>query len=135
MSAVAIRFVVAYAPVEIRFEGNPMALKVVRAGTAIELWWTLTVLAPGQPAAPYAGAAVPTISIFDPTGAAQVTSAAMTNQQNGYWSCVYQTPANPSAAQLGVWTAEVTLIDTDGVVSGSADAALQQEQTPVFQLV
>lgn len=133
--AVAIRFVAAIAPVEIRFTGQPMGLRIVRTGMAIELWWTLTESAPGQPAAPYGGGAVPTITIFDPTATAQVASAPMTNQQNGYWSYVYQTPAAPSAAQLGVWTAEVTLADTDGVVSGSVYAPGQQEATPVFQLV
>ncbi|MBF6559547.1 MAG: hypothetical protein IVW56_04575 [Candidatus Binataceae bacterium] len=100
---------------------------------AVELWFGLTISGPGQPAIAYAGAAIPAITIFDPTGAAQLTGAAMVNEQNGYWSYTFPTPASPTAAQLGVWTAEVTI--TDGVTSGSVCAPLLQEPTPIFQLV
>lgn len=106
---------------------------VVRAGKAVQLFWTLTAPNPAPPIfTPYDPPALPTISIFDPNGTEQVTAAAMTKIQSGLYSYIYATPADGA---LGVWTGWVDLTDANGNPNGSVDSADQQKATPLFQLV
>jgi hypothetical protein len=111
-------------------------LPVVRAGKAIQWIWKLAKIDPALLPAlvfqPYDPPTLPTISIFNPDGAIQVTAATTTKLAKGVYSYVYTTPAGGA---LGTWTAWLDAIDDGGFPSGSADARDLQKATPAFQLV
>jgi len=102
----------------------------------VQLTWRLAslnaALLPDIVYAPYDPPSVPVISIFDPTGAEQITSAAMTKLASGLYGYVYQTP---SGGPLGTWSGYIDVTDASSVVSGSVDGPDLQKATPLFQLV
>ena len=106
-------------------------LEVIRAGKAAKLVWRLTQSIP-PPTVTYDPPTPPTITIFDPTGAMQVTAQAMTKVLSGLYSYTY---ATPSGGPLGTWSAYVDATDGNGANSGSVDAVDQLKATPVFILV
>jgi uncharacterized protein YfaS (alpha-2-macroglobulin family) len=113
-----------------------MALTIIRAGKAVQLVWNLSTLNAGLLPAltynPYSPPNPPVITIFDSTGTKQVSQQAMTLLATGVYSYTYVTP---SGGPLGVWTAELDVVDNNGVPSGSVFVEGQAEATPVFQVV
>lgn len=118
-----------------------MALNVIRAGTAVQIIWTLSALNPAMLPAivriPYDPPAPPSITIFDPSGEMQVNAQAMLQLASGIYSYTYVTPAPPLllAGVPNIWNGYVTLLDANGVPSGSADRERRRETMPLFQLV
>ena len=107
---------------------------VVRAGKAVTLLWRLTQTVP-PPAFTYDPPSLPLVTIFDPTGATQVGAQAAVKISPGYYAYTYVTPANPSAGQLGIWTAWIDTVDAGGNPAGSVDSTNQAKASQVFQVV
>jgi hypothetical protein len=119
-------------------------LETIRAGKAVDLYWTVTRMQFNAANAsvlpsPYDPPDAPAVTIIDPNGATQVNALSATKDDGaggtlpaGLWRYTYVTPADGAA---GVWSAWIDAIDGSGVPSGSVDAADQVKATPVFRLV
>ncbi len=127
-------------------ENELMGLRATRAGKTVTLFWNLVRNDPPPPG-PYTPTAAPQITIFDATGVAQVAAQAMTAVMgfSSLYKYEFVTPASPTLAQLGTWTAWVDFLDAAGNPVGSAyqgggsvtpaGPAGPAKATPVFQLV
>ncbi len=117
---------------------------LIRAGRAVDLYWTVTRMqfnpanARILPAA-YDPPSPPVVTIIDPDGVTQVTAAPATKADGmggqlptGLWKYTYLTPGDGA---LGIWTAWLDATDSNGIVSGSVDGPDQQKAIPAFQLV
>jgi len=120
-------------------------LPVVRGGKTYNIYWKLSVPNPAPPVyRPYSPQletvplAVPTITIFDPSGSTLVNAADMTqvtdnagNDIVGTFVYAYQTPSSPK----GIYSCWVDLSDPASNPAGSADQQDQSETTPFAQVV
>jgi len=108
-----------------------MGVTVIRAGTAVQSWWNVYSFSSMQ-AVVYDPPTAPVITIYDPTGMAQVTNAIMTKVRTGTYTFIYITPSNGT---LGFWTAIVNVTDSNSLPGGSVDDITPSKYVQVFQLV